>query len=149
MKITGIDTFAVQLPCTADELRAGKYADLALTRVQTDEGLTPSPGFRLPVWDADGLFAERSPFRPGPLDTLLRPAGRALFDRVAAAAGVVLARLGRGREAFGVIHADYILGNCRFRGHARGRTARPTSARDGVPRRRPRGPPAARGPAVW
>ena len=80
------------------------------------EGFAPPPGFRLPVWDADGLFTERSPFRPGLLDALLGPAGRALFDRVAAATREIFDRLGRGRAAFGVIHADYILGNCRFRG---------------------------------
>ena len=84
------------------------------------EGYTPPPGFRLPVWDVDGLFSERSPFRPGPLDALLGPAERALFDRVAAATREIFDRLGRGRAAFGVLHADFILGNCRFRGHTPG-----------------------------
>jgi Ser/Thr protein kinase RdoA (MazF antagonist) len=54
----------------------------------------PPPGFRLPAWDAAGLFSARSPFRPGPLEALFAPDDRALFDRVAAATRCVFAGLG-------------------------------------------------------
>jgi Ser/Thr protein kinase RdoA (MazF antagonist) len=84
------------------------------------EGFVPPPGFRLPVRDADGLFTERSPFRPGPPSALFGPDERALFGRIEGATRRVLARLGRGGAAFGVVHGDYILGNCRFRGRTPG-----------------------------
>ena len=83
------------------------------------EGYTPPPGFRLPVWDGDGLCTERSPFRPGPLEALL-PAEWALLTASRNATGRVLDRLGHGRAVFGVIDADYILGNCRSGGARRG-----------------------------
>ena len=40
MIITSIDTILVQVPCTDDELRAGKYGEVGFVRVQTNENLT-------------------------------------------------------------------------------------------------------------
>ena len=40
MIITSIDTIRVQVPCTDDELRAGKYGEVGFVRVQTNENLT-------------------------------------------------------------------------------------------------------------
>lgn len=45
MKITAVESFRVQIPWPDEEIRAGKYADLGLTRVRTDEGIT-GWGFR-------------------------------------------------------------------------------------------------------
>lgn len=76
----------------------------------------PSHGFQLPRWDADGLFTEASPYRPGPLKEFFSPADRGLFDVIEQRARAVFVRLGQGPEQFGIIHADFILGNCQFHG---------------------------------
>ena len=101
MKITGIDTFAVQLPCPADELRAGKYADLALTRVQTDEGLTGWGFHDVPRRVLEGLVRPlllgNDPFRVE--DYVRRGLGRAapvewaLWDLIGKAANQPVHRL--------------------------------------------------------
>lgn len=77
----------------------------------------PPPGFELPVWDADGMFtAAASPFRPvlGVKD-VLAPKDRGLFDEIADGTRAVFEALGRGADAFGVTHIDFILGNCFLR----------------------------------
>ncbi|MEV3936252.1 phosphotransferase [Glycomyces sp. NPDC049804] len=76
---------------------------------------TPPAGFDLPVWDARALFTEDSPYRPGPFRDLLAPADRSRFDHVAARTAAILDRLGDDPEAFGVVHHDFILGNCHTR----------------------------------
>ncbi len=80
------------------------------------EGFAPPAGFRLPRWDADGLFTAASPYRPGPLEDLFSPEDRALFEAVAERTRVVFRRLGEGRDQFGLIHADFILINCHWHG---------------------------------
>jgi len=40
MRVTSVDCFQVKIPWPAEEIRAGKVADLHLTRIQTDEGIT-------------------------------------------------------------------------------------------------------------
>lgn len=79
------------------------------------ESFTPPAGFDLPAWDARALFTEDSPYRPGPFRDLLEPADRSLFDHVADRTAAVLDRLGDDPEAFGVVHHDFILGNCHTR----------------------------------
>ncbi|MBM7790667.1 phosphotransferase enzyme family protein [Tenggerimyces flavus] len=84
------------------------------------EGFSPPPGFELPVWDADGMFTtEASPFRPTlGIDDVLGPEDRDLYDEVADRTRAVFEKLGRGADAFGITHQDYILGNCFLRrGH--------------------------------
>lgn len=66
----------------------------------------------LPVWDAAGLAGERSPFRPGPLEDVLSPAEAELLREVERRAGEVFRRLDDVDGSRGVIHADFILGNC-------------------------------------
>lgn len=76
-------------------------------------------GNNLPRWDAVGLFTEHSSFRPGPTEQWMRgrlAEDRLLFQEVAERTGAVLETLGQSREVWGVIHADYILGNSRFAG---------------------------------
>ncbi|WP_168801440.1 phosphotransferase enzyme family protein [Glycomyces buryatensis] len=76
------------------------------------ESFTPPAGFAVPHWDADALFTERSPYRPGPIDAFLSGEDRTDFDRVAELTAKVFADLGTGSEAFGLVHMDFILGNC-------------------------------------
>lgn len=52
MRITNVDCVYVHVPWPEEEIRAGKIADVAFTRIQTDEGITgwgprPVPGFLL------------------------------------------------------------------------------------------------------
>jgi Ser/Thr protein kinase RdoA (MazF antagonist) len=74
----------------------------------------PPPGFELPEWDVAALFSAASPFRPGPLEEFLPPEALDVFREVAERTQAALARLERTRESWGIIHADYVLVNCRF-----------------------------------
>lgn len=76
----------------------------------------PPEGFALPRWDAGGLFTERSPYKPGPLGDMFSDEQRALFAEVERRSRAVLRELGEGDGEFGIIHADFILGNCLFQG---------------------------------
>ncbi len=77
---------------------------------------TPSADFTLPGWDADGLFTSASPFNPGVLEDIFAPEERPLFDEVAGRVRTLFAQLGQGRDQWGMIHGDFIFGNCQFRG---------------------------------
>jgi Ser/Thr protein kinase RdoA (MazF antagonist) len=74
--------------------------------------------FDLPRWDAAGMFTtEASPFRPLlSLDEILSPPDRSLFDQIAERTRRVFDTLdAESDSSFGIIHADYILGNCHLR----------------------------------
>lgn len=75
------------------------------------------PGFELPRWDADGMFtAAASPFRPAlDVEDVLAPTDRALFHEIAARTRTAFDALESDRDAFGVTHMDFILGNCFLR----------------------------------
>lgn len=76
----------------------------------------PAADFELPRWDADGMFTtQASPFRPllG-LDEILSPVDRRLFDEIAERTRAAFDAIA-GEGSFGVIHGDYILGNCHLR----------------------------------
>lgn len=76
------------------------------------EQFVPPPDFALPRWDADGMFtAQASPFRPllG-LDEILTPEDRRTFDEIADRTRAVFDAMTE--NSFGVIHGDFILGNC-------------------------------------
>lgn len=81
---------------------------------------TPPAGFDLPTWDARALFTEDSPYRPGPIRDLLAPADRSLFEHVADQTAAIFDRLGDDPDAFGIVHHDFILGNCHTRRTPRG-----------------------------
>lgn len=66
----------------------------------------------LPVWDAAGLVGEKSPFRPGALKDVFSPGEAALLRQVEGAAKETFRRLDRVEGSRGVVHADFILGNC-------------------------------------
>lgn len=87
---------------------------LALLHNAAEKFETPAD-FELPRWDANGLFTTAgSPFRPllG-LEEILSPTDRRFFDEIADRTQVVFDSLDEGPEpSFGVIHFDYILGNC-------------------------------------
>ncbi|HEX2144979.1 MAG TPA: phosphotransferase [Glycomyces sp.] len=76
------------------------------------ESFDPPPGFTLPRWDAEAMFTERSPYDPGPIGELLTGADLALFEEVAERTARIFAELGTGPETYGLIHNDFILGNC-------------------------------------
>lgn len=78
----------------------------------TSESFAAPQGFDLPTWDPKSLFTEASHYRPGPFRDLLSAADRSDFDAVAAQTAEIFDRLGDGREAFGIVHHDFILGNC-------------------------------------
>lgn len=74
----------------------------------------PPPEFCLPRWDADGLFTEASPFKPGPLEAIFSPADHAIFTEVEQRTRTIFRALEQESQAIGVIHCDFILGNCLF-----------------------------------
>jgi Ser/Thr protein kinase RdoA (MazF antagonist) len=76
------------------------------------ESFAPPEGFRLPTWNAHAMFTEQSPYRPGPFRELLSSQDQGAFDTVAHLTAEIFETLGNDREAFGLIHHDFILGNC-------------------------------------
>jgi Ser/Thr protein kinase RdoA (MazF antagonist) len=84
------------------------------------ESFEPAGDFVLPSWDAEAMFTERSPYRPGPFRERLSRADLSTFDTVADLTGQIFETLGSGRDAFGLIHHDFILGNCHTVRTARG-----------------------------
>jgi Ser/Thr protein kinase RdoA (MazF antagonist) len=81
------------------------------------QSFEPPADFELPRWDADGMFtSEASPFRPQlGLEDILSPADRNLFDEIAFRTRDLFNTLDRAIGTFGVIHVDYMLGNCFLR----------------------------------
>jgi Ser/Thr protein kinase RdoA (MazF antagonist) len=84
------------------------------------ERFEPPPDFVLPCWDAETMFSAASPFRPGPMDSLLSPTDRALFHEVAERTEAVFEELDRTGGQRGIIHNDYVLINCHFSRRAHG-----------------------------
>ncbi|GAA1581022.1 MULTISPECIES: phosphotransferase enzyme family protein [Kribbella] len=75
---------------------------------------SPPGGFSLPRWDADGMFVpSASPYQPqlGIEDLLDRP-DLDLYAEIADRTRAVFTSLDSAGDSFGIIHADYILGNC-------------------------------------
>jgi Ser/Thr protein kinase RdoA (MazF antagonist) len=90
----------------------------ALGRMHTFASqFVPTEEFELPHWDADGLFTSPSPSNLGLLDDILSTEELVMFDEVANRVRVVFAKIGKARNQWGIIHADFILGNCQFRGY--------------------------------
>jgi Ser/Thr protein kinase RdoA (MazF antagonist) len=78
------------------------------------------PGSEVPRWDAETMFSEASPFRPGPMEDFLSRESWALFREVATRTQEVLARLDGVPSQRGVIHNDFVLINALFRRSADG-----------------------------
>lgn len=74
-------------------------------------GYGPPPGFERPALDADGFFGEGSAYHAGDGERLFTTTQRAVFGAVEARVRAVMAQLGRGRDMFGLIHADAIPQN--------------------------------------
>lgn len=72
----------------------------------------PPPGFELPRWDAAAMFGETSRF--GQLAGAMSPEAWALVQRVAERTAAVFDQLRRAGADTGLVHADFILGNCHF-----------------------------------
>jgi Ser/Thr protein kinase RdoA (MazF antagonist) len=82
------------------------------------ESFVPPPAFSLPVWDVGGLVSEQSVFGANYAASLLLPEDRAVFEAVSEQVASLFAALGRSSHQFGIIHADFILGNCVWRGRS-------------------------------
>jgi Ser/Thr protein kinase RdoA (MazF antagonist) len=72
----------------------------------------------LPRWDGETMLSAASPFRPGRMDEFLGPEALDVFRDVAGRARDVFDQLDPVEGQWGIIHNDYVLGNCHF---ARGR----------------------------
>ncbi|MBL8157017.1 MAG: phosphotransferase [Anaerolineae bacterium] len=79
-------------------------------------GYVPPPGFERPALDADGFFGEGSSYHAGEGERLFTEEQRAVFGAVEGRVRAVMAGLGRGRDVFGLIHADVIPQNVVFQG---------------------------------
>jgi len=87
----------------------------ALARIhEVANRLECPPDFELPRWDGETMFTPLSPFQPGPMEEFLPPEGWTLFQQVAELTRAVFDELDQTREAWGIIHKDFILINCRF-----------------------------------
>lgn len=103
----------VRRPESGLGLRGAHQIGRAQARLhQAAEQFSPPDDFILPTWDAQAMFTERSPYRPGPFREFLSREDQAVFDTVADSTADILEALGRDRYAFGLIHHDFILGNC-------------------------------------
>lgn len=95
--------------------RAARLAGEALGRLHdAAETFTPPAGFDLPTWGAVELLTDASPYRPGRFRRLLGAADRALVDRVDAHTRRIFDALDNAPGSSGLIHADFILGNCLY-----------------------------------
>lgn len=96
---------------------AAAYAiGAALAQVHNfSHDFVPPPDFILPRWDAT-MFGIDSPYRPatGP-EGVLDGADLDLFYEIADRSNRVFVELDRQADATGIIHGDYILGNCLIR----------------------------------
>lgn len=103
----------VRRPGTGLGLRGAHWIGRAMAHLhRASESFVPPDGFVLPGWDAEAMFTERSPYRPGPFRERLSPADLSVFDTVADLTGRIFETLGRDRDTFGIVHHDFILGNC-------------------------------------
>jgi Ser/Thr protein kinase RdoA (MazF antagonist) len=84
------------------------------------ERFQPPPGFELPRWDADAMFTEASPFRPGRLDAVMSPDDWRLFQHVAERTRATFDALDRAGAPQGIVHFDFILLNCHLVRRRRG-----------------------------
>jgi Ser/Thr protein kinase RdoA (MazF antagonist) len=87
----------------------------ALARIHAvADGFECPPGFELPRWDGETMFTPLSPFRPGPMEEFLPPESWALFEQVVERTRALFHELDQARQAWGIIHKDFVLINCRF-----------------------------------
>jgi Ser/Thr protein kinase RdoA (MazF antagonist) len=76
------------------------------------EGFKAPTDFDLPTWDAEALFTEESPYRPGAFRDLLSDADSAVFDQVADRTERIFRTIEGRSDGYGIVHHDFILGNC-------------------------------------
>ena len=76
------------------------------------EGFEVPMDFDLPTWDVEALFTEQSPYRPGAFRDFLSDADSAVFDEVADRTERIFRMLERRSDGYGIVHHDFILGNC-------------------------------------
>jgi Ser/Thr protein kinase RdoA (MazF antagonist) len=87
----------------------------ALARIHVvAEQFEPPRGFDLPWWDAEAMFTSASPFAPGRLEEVVSSADWSLLQDLAERTREAFEGIARTSGASGIIHADFILGNCHF-----------------------------------
>lgn len=82
--------------------------------------LDPPPGFDLPDWDAEAMFGPAGNQPPEPLAGLISPTDWRLYQEVADRTREIFAQLATQPEARGVLHFDFVLGNCHLRRNGTG-----------------------------
>jgi Ser/Thr protein kinase RdoA (MazF antagonist) len=99
-------------PAITDVAGAFREVGAVMARLHAHAARWPRPdGFSRHAWDLDGLLGERPVWGRFWELASLAPAERALIDRARAAAQADLARLGQPADAFGLIHADFLIDN--------------------------------------
>lgn len=91
--------------------RLGKT--LALIHAYGDS-FQPPADFCLPLWDADAMFTKSSPYRPGDFKALLSPEQSGVFFDAEERARAAFQEFQVNKGSQGLIHGDFILGNCLF-----------------------------------
>jgi Ser/Thr protein kinase RdoA (MazF antagonist) len=96
--------------------RATHELGRALARLHdAAERFRPSSGFEVPTWDADGMFTEASPYRPGRFQEQLSCEDQALFRVVEERTRATFDLLERDGHVMRVIHSDLVLVNTHLR----------------------------------
>lgn len=102
-------------------LRAIGQLGRAIAQVHNIASQLSPTDLELPRWDAEAMFTSSSPFRPRfDIGELLSPDDRALYDEIADRTRAVYQRLDQHDDTFGLIHGDFILGNCHLSRRPRG-----------------------------
>lgn len=97
----------------------GPQATFALGRAlawlhDAGEEFEPPPWFDAPEWTPAAFFTAASPFRPGDVGASFSNADRALLHDLEARTRAAFDALADAGAPSGIIHADFVLGNCRF-----------------------------------
>ncbi len=100
---------------TAQAEQAGYF--LACLHTRASQFVAPS-GFTRPRLDWEGLFGQNSPYNEGANASIYTPDQRAIFDATAAHVRESMAQPTSDRQAFGLIHGDYVMKNILFRSGA-------------------------------
>ena len=97
-------------PCSCALLGEG------LARIhEAAQTFTLPEGAELPSWDAEAMFTEASPFKPGPMQDFLAADALALYREVEDRTRGVFERLDSMPYQWGIVHNDYVLINALFR----------------------------------
>jgi Ser/Thr protein kinase RdoA (MazF antagonist) len=93
-------------------LHAYKVGQFAAQLHAFSRTFTPPLGFERPRLDWEGLFGERSPYKPSPEgEALITQQHREVIAAAAAVVAETMTHLGENATSFGLIHADLLANN--------------------------------------